>query len=322
MFRLILVPLDGSPMSEQALAPALALARRQHAAVRLVRVYVPVLGIFGERNIPFDPALDKALQQNAETTLQQLAQRLAPSAGVPLDAQLLEGPIAETLDQYAVSVGADLLVMTTHARGTLARFWLGSVADRLVRHSAMPILFIRPQEAASDQPPPSADGTYRHVLIPLDGSQLAEQVLDDALALGATAQTHYTLLRVMPTLLPVTTMAAISGMGVVPDSVFQALRDEHHRSEIEAQAYLEQLADTLRRRTPHIQVRLLPGDRPADTILQEAATHHTDLIALTTRGQGGLKRLLLGSVADKVLRASPVPVLIRPPAERAAASPS
>ena len=85
-------------------------------------------------------------------------------------------------------------MMTTHGHGPLSRFWLGSVADEMVRRATTPILLVRPHEKAIDL---AAEPVLRHILIPLDGSALAEQVLGPAAALGSLLQCDdYTLLRV------------------------------------------------------------------------------------------------------------------------------
>ena len=126
--------------------------------------------------------------------LDTTVKRLAVLHSVPVTSALLESPaIAETLNAHAATTGADLIVMTTHGRGPLSRFWLGSVADELVRRATIPILLVRPQEKAPDL---SSEPILRHILIPLDGSALAEQALEPALALGKLMEADYTLVRI------------------------------------------------------------------------------------------------------------------------------
>src|SRR5438067_676921 len=96
--------------------------------------------------------------------------------------------------------GADLVVMTTHGRGPLGRLWLGSVADALVRDLAMPLLLVRPQETAPDF---KREPLLKHLLLPLDGSPLAEQMLEPAVALGTLMEADYTLLRVIKPVVPI-----------------------------------------------------------------------------------------------------------------------
>ena len=86
---------------------------------------------------------------------------------------LLDGPIAEALHDHAAAIKADLIVMTTHGHGALSRFWLGSVADKLVRQAPMPVLLVRPQEQVPDF---AHEPVIKHILIPLDGSALANKM--------------------------------------------------------------------------------------------------------------------------------------------------
>ena len=97
------------------------------------------------------------------------------------------------LQQKLKQVEAGLVVMTTHGRGAVSRFWLGSVADKLVRQLPMPVLLVRPHEPAPDFAHPPI---FRRALIPLDGSTLAEQILPHALGLGGLTQAEFTLFQV------------------------------------------------------------------------------------------------------------------------------
>lgn len=148
--RSILVPLDGSDFAEHALPTALSLARRHGAALHVVRIYVPVAGVYGEHAVPYDEALDRELMKRAQDYLDGVVTRLMAIAGIQSNAVLLEGPVAHTISRQAAAIGANLLVMTTQGRGPLARFWLGSVADELVRQADIPVLFVRPHTAAPD----------------------------------------------------------------------------------------------------------------------------------------------------------------------------
>ena len=100
---------------------------------------------------------------------------------------------------HAIESDVDLVVMTTQGRGPVARFWLGSVADRLVRQMAIPMLFVRPWEVVVN---PTQEPKFGCMLIPLDGSQLAEQILDPATAIAAATNAEVTLLRVVQQFTP------------------------------------------------------------------------------------------------------------------------
>jgi nucleotide-binding universal stress UspA family protein len=192
--------------------------------------------------------------------------------------------------------------MTTHGRGGLERAWLGSVADALVRCCSVPILLLRPGESTPDiaQVP-----QFKRILIPLDGSALAEQILAPALELGGLAHAEYTLLRAVEPFVLV---------GYAP--VAQASRLDLKLTQeglAEAQRYLDRVAERLRAAGRPPRTRALLAEQSAAAILDEARRQDADLIAMATHGRSGLARLLLGSVADKVLRGATLPVLmVRP----------
>jgi nucleotide-binding universal stress UspA family protein len=304
MYRSLLVPLDGSDFGEHALPLALSLARRLGVPLRVVHVHVSPWGVYGELGGQYDETTDRILRERDRAYLDAVVQRLAAAADVPLSSALLDGPVADAIGWHATAAESGLLVMTTHGRGPLARFWLGSVADALVRQASIPILLVQPKEAPPDL---AQEPVLGRVLIPLDGSELAEQILEPALALGAATQAEYTLLRVVQPMKP--------GGHI---QLLKQLQDLHRQDWTEAQEYLERSTERLRSRALTVQTRVVSHDQPAAAILGDASAHGADLIALATQGRGGLKRLLLGSVADKVLRGAATPVLVYRPVDKSA----
>jgi nucleotide-binding universal stress UspA family protein len=271
--------------------------------------------VYGELGGLYDETTDRVLRERDRAYVDAVVQRLAAVAGISPSSALLDGSVADAISRHAVATGADLLVMTTHGHGPLARFWLGSVADALVRQASVPILLVQPQEAAPDL---AREPVVRRVLIPLDGSELAEQVLEPALALGAATQAEYTLLRVVK--LPILVSYDPGGARVsgISEPLLKQLHDLYHRQETEAHDYLERLAGSWRARSLTVQTRVVSHEQPAAAILDDAQKSTVDLIALATQGRGGLKRLLLGSVADKVVRGAAMPVLVYRPVDKSA----
>jgi nucleotide-binding universal stress UspA family protein len=310
-YQSILVPLDGSAPAEHALPIALSIARRHKASLHLVRIYVPLAGVAGEYAMPYDAALDRELMRQSQEYLADVVARIESADGIRATAALREGPIAEAIAHHAAAVKADLLVMTTQGRGPLGRFWLGSVSDELVREHGIPILLVPPKPSA---PSFAQQPGIRRVLVPLDGSQLAELVLEPLLALWDPAQTEYTLLRIVTPAAEPNYSTAAAALAGLRDSASQ-LQDRDEAESKRAHAYLEQLAAQLRTRSFNVRTLVIPNERPANGILDAVTVHGADLIALATRGRGGLRRLILGSVADKVLRGAEIPVLTYRPAE-------
>lgn len=298
VYTKLLVPLDGSSYSERALPVALALARRSVAEIDLVHVHdLPMVPGPAPR---YDTRFDAELREAMRAELEAVVERLRQETDVPLRTTFLDGPVAPTLAAYAANHLPALIVMTTHGRGGLSRLWLGSVADALVRNAGVPVLLVRGE---GEPPTDVAAPVFRHVLVPLDGSERAEAVLEHAVRLGTSRAATYTLLTVVAPRL----MFARSYPGMRTPPVDQ---DDLEPRLAEAQAYLDHVAGELRRSGATVATRVVVNLQTAQGILEAAATEGADLIALATRGRGAVPRLVLGSVADKVVRGAETPVLV------------
>ena len=229
-----------------------------------------------------------------------MADRLERDSTAPVTSALLEGPVVEVIHERALGCGVDLVVMATHGRGPLSRFWLGSVADQLIRRVAAPLLLVRPHEGEA------RPVVVRHVLVPLDGSEQAEQVIGRAFDLAALLAADVTLLRVVePVILPERRWAGNAAGGMDPALL--------HRLEADARGYLERVVISLNGLASRLATRVVVNRRAADAILAEAAAREGTLVALATHARRGLARLVLGSVADKVIRGTTAPVLVYRP---------
>lgn len=292
MFRHLMLPLDGSSFAEEAVPVAVEVARRSGAVLDLVHVRRPddqpaevvraSLASTGDYDELAEPAYLEAV-------------RARIPAGVSTTSVTLAGPaVAPALSAHARDRGADLIVMTTHGRGGLARAWLGSVTDRLLREVETPVLLIRPSEHSAEPRP--AD-LFRRVLIPLDDCTRTEKILEPAIALGGLAKATYTLLRV-----------------ITPSTWSAHYHDRRERSEQDAVEHaqavrqLQRVAARMQLGPEEVTIEAVRHRTAAPAIL-EHATHGFDLIALSTHGHGDMGRFLLGSVADKVLRGATIPVL-------------
>jgi nucleotide-binding universal stress UspA family protein len=305
MYRSLLVPLDGSASAEQALPLALAIAGRAGARLDLVSVQVPFPPVYGEGWATLENPLKAESRERARSYLDGVIRRISVVSPVPATATLLEGMVADTLNQRARATGADLVVMTVIGAGPWTRFWLGSVADELVRRLPMPLVVLRPQEPA---PELSRAPTIRHVLAPLDGSDAAEQIVEPAAALGTLTQARFTLLRVVPPAASAHAAPATNSGGASSRQPRQV--EEQRRSE--ALSYLDRVARRLQARSLPVETRVMVHEHPAAAIL-DAHTDDVDLVAFTTRGHRALPWLFLGSTADKLLRGASTPVLVQRP---------
>ena len=233
MFHSLLVPLDGSPFSEHALPFALGIANRAGASVQLLHVHVPLVQLTGISAV--DSGADEQVKEQEWAYLDQTASRWRSAAPeVAMSSALLEGLAPDVLREQ-MSGKTDVVVMATHGRGPLSRFWLGSVADSLVRTTSVPLLLLRP----SEQPPAVALAPpFQHMMIPLDGSELAEQVLEPALQLGRLTGASYTLLRVVKPVVMFDPNLGWPSMTGTSDMLTRRALDK-------AQAYVDELAGRL-----------------------------------------------------------------------------
>lgn len=308
MLEQLLVTLDGSEFGEHALPFAKAIAERTGASVNISHVHCcePPTDLL--HNTPFQyegVSMDAYEMKDAEQQRAYLkARESALKAELPdnrICSALLEGYVTEALERHAREIGADLVVMTTHGRTGVSRAWLGSVADSLVRHSSFPLLVIRPMEDGSTFPVPA----FSHILVPLDGSPLGEKILEPALDLAKAMDARFTLLHVVS---PHVTVGA--RVSPVPSGRLEERMEK-------AQAYLEGVVGRLGDEGVEAQSRIESHYAPARAILNLAEEENVDLVALATHGYTGVKRALLGSVADKVLRGAKWPLLLERPPEMA-----
>ena len=296
--RGVLVPLDGSQLAEQALSVGVARARRTGATLHLVSVHEPVPLAAMPPDYPM-PVQDMEAEATEERLhyLESVAAWTRTSLPTPVVASVVTGHPAAGLCEYVRTHPVDLVVMTTHGRGGLGRLWLGSVADRMLRHVASPVLLLPSEESL--QPT-----EFRHVLVALDG-EIEEPVLDAAELLGCDDnRVRFTLTRVVEPAVPVLTSLAARPAHLPPD--WNAKR------EVEARDYLTRLADRLGTRGWDVSWHLLVGRGVAARVLELADAIGADAIVVGTHGARGLERLLLGSVAGEIVHGATVPVLVVP----------
>lgn len=310
MIRSILVPLDGSTFGEHALPLAASLARRLNASLNLIHVHSLLDATYAELQV-FDNTLDQELRGKERDYLHAVQKQLQDRLSVPVTIRNVDGDIPTVIREQADSLRATFIVMTTHARGPFGRFWLGSNTDELIRHTPIPILLVHPQEGAPDL---SRDVRIEHILIPLDGSQLAEKILESALTLGQSMEADYTLLRVVTPVYPVSLPAEPGVFGSVATDIMDRVEKLHADLKRDALEYLEKIADRLRANGAKVACRVAVEEQPGLSILDNAKPP-IDMIAIKTHGRGGLARLMLGSVADKVIRGSKLPILVQKPVE-------
>jgi len=283
MFNKILVPLDGSKLAEQVLPYARWLAAAYGASITLVRVTDP------EARLPF------TANQSASDYLKYTAASLAP---LPVESVEKIGKPAEVIVETAKGDADCLIAMATHGLTGPRRWVLGSVASKVVQTADNPILLIRVAQDAA----PLGPFALKRVIVPLDGSGLAEKVLPHVMVLASKLKLDMQLVRTYS--LPPD--AYVVADGVIAQGPAQYRKNLHEESE----KYLDgKVASLQADGFTAVSATVIEGDA-ASELIDLAAEPPQSLIAMSTHGRSGLGRWVLGSVAEKVVQHSLAPVLL------------
>ncbi|MBX3466354.1 MAG: universal stress protein [Planctomycetes bacterium] len=275
----VLIPVDGSSLAEKVLGPARPLIEALEADVVLLRV-VPTRGTLADVEVEAD---------EAGAALQRLQDRLGRE-GLRCQAKLVRGDPAEQILTFARALRPDYLAMATHGRSGVSRLVRGSTAERVLRHATAPVLLCNPHVLAGPDEPP-AGPPFRRILVPLDGSDLAAEVLPHVERLARVYGSEVLLLTVEPyeyTLAPTPLVA--------PPTDPRAL-----------EALVEGPRARLAAAGIPTSVMTAHGVVPVEVL---RAAHACDLVAMTTHGRGGASRWWFGSVAEQVLRHCAAPLLV------------
>lgn len=298
MYKMIMVPTDGSGFDREAIRVALRIAERSQAAVRLVRVH-STAAAFGKGRSPEAATVSAEMlgeeRSRILSELHSLAAECRNTSDAHIGVALEDGPVPDALETYASRNEVDLIVISSHGRGGITRLSFGSVTDSLIRHTTIPVLVVKPHASYLN---PGADELFRRIIVPLDGSSLAEEILPGVVALAKLDTARLTLLTV---LVPRTSLQKASVGEKAPwwDSDIAT-----------AQAYLYRIAAQLREdgclTTTHVAI----GENVGPVIADYASEVRADLVAIATHGRGGISRALRGSVADVVTRTGTTSMLV------------
>jgi len=294
MFRHLLVPLDGSPMAESVLSATADLVRRLSAHVTLLHVL--------ERGAPKTVHGERHLTQpaEAESYLRGVAEWF-DSEGVAADFLVHRdgADVAKSIADGAAEIGADLVVLCTHGWSGLRGFLFGRVAQQVLRWGTIPVLLIQPSTEGRKEP-----FSCRRLVVPLDGSGMAETALPAASAVAHAFEAEVLLTWVVPT------VATVSGergaaMKLMPSAAAALLDAEA----AQAATYLERVGARLREEGVKISMEVGRGE-PIRVLLDTVAKQEIDLIVIATHGRSGIGAVWAGSVTSRILRYSTRPILL------------
>jgi nucleotide-binding universal stress UspA family protein len=287
MFQKILHPTDFSPVAMHAFEHAVAMAERLGARLRVIHALV-LHGYDPELIRDGIPHLERAFEA-IESRLRRGMEEMTGKVGAKVETVFRRGvTAAEAILEEAQEWGADLIVIGTHGHTPLRHFFLGSVAEKVIRYAACPVLALGRKHHPV--------GRFRDILLPVDFSEASTPAVDTAAALARHDGAKLHVVHVFQNLLPPTYYAAGDAFQWDPrlkercTQAMETLLEEHGAADLPATCHVRE-------------------GKVAAEILQVAEETGADLIVMGTRGLGAWPALLLGGVAEKVLRKSEVPVL-------------
>jgi nucleotide-binding universal stress UspA family protein len=284
MFENIIVPLDGSEKSKRILPYVRYLALKFRS-----NVHVLGIGVGSERR-----RVNRLLEQYINNISSHLS-----TENVEANPAVIYGRPADKLLTHIQENNFDLIIMATHGRGGITRWWVGSVAERIISEALPPVLLIRSNH---DEANGMEEVTFSNILTPLDGSDIGETALPHAEALASATGATIDLLHIIPP--PGGVEAKLFG-----SELKKPVKAAHDSGE----NYLGDVAERLVKKGINTKYKVTTGD-PASIIIEHAIEHKSRLIAMSTHGRSGIARWILGSVADKVLQKTAVPMwLVKSP---------
>jgi nucleotide-binding universal stress UspA family protein len=287
MFKKILVPLDKSHLAEQALNPAIWLTQKSDGRLTLLNVqdtppnFMPDVAELTVNNL-HEPLSDFDREyESAREYLNGVRYGLGRThTDLQWETRIEDGDPASQIIDIAEKEAYDLIVMTTHGYSGLTRWMMGSVAEKVLRRAPCPVMVVRKSRP------------IRKILLPLDGSTLAESSLPLALAAACYFDAKLTFLQVVPAL----------------QSGFLG-NEGREMATGQAMSYLNRFASENKIEGVRMKTAVIPG-KPGLGILHYAETYETDLIVMTTHGRSGLRRWAYGSVTEKVLRGANCAIMV------------
>jgi nucleotide-binding universal stress UspA family protein len=301
-FQSVLVPLDGSAQSEQALPFAMAIAGQGGSVILLQAIpdAEPLRKPFGAVTMSAEEVL-QMLTNLAEADLDRAEAHWADVAPeVTITKKAVSGDAATVILDTAAEQNIDLIALASTGRGALGRLTLGSVADRVLRTADRPVLVVRGYDAPSSHQLPQLN----RIVVPLDGSDRSMLAIPAAATVAKQLQAPVELLMAVD--LPQVVSPAMAYGPAFSPEFYSELEEQTTRN---ADAYLTEAVAEFGKHGVEAKKHIMLGSAVA-AILDFAK--HGDLIVMTSRGQGGFKRWILGSVAEKLVRDAPAPVLLVP----------
>lgn len=286
MVQRILVSVDGSPLAEQALSQAAAVARAFDSEIHLLRVQEPETGTGG-----FSDSVSWRLgRAEVGSYLERLAERLR-MGGRRVETAFAEGRAADEILQAARERSADLIVLSTHGTTGQSRFNLGGTAQKVVSQAGRSVLIVRASEGRGAEP---AEARHERILVPLDGSQRAQWALGLSSSIARTLGSELLLVHVVDT-------RELQGQAPATTDEMELARRVADRDRQRAEEYLGQMQSVLSGSGLAVRTLLLDSSNVAETLCQLARDERVSLVVMSAHGSSGAAPWAYGSVAERLI---------------------
>ena len=296
MYTRMLIPLDGSKTAENVLPYGRILARTFQIPVELMEV-LDIAGIASHVAAEKARRLDTVVTEGERSSEQYLKKIASSFSGVNVGCTVERGRPEDVIVEKAAADKTTLIAMATHGRTGMSRWLLGSIAEKVLRATTNPLLLVRASEEALTE----GEAVLRSIIVPLDGSELAESVLPTAVKFARLFNVGMVLFRTYE--LPAS--AYYGRENHLPN--YEELKN---RVKEQAQDYLDKRIEAIKAEgVQRVSSVLIEGSGPNE-IIDYARKTPNALITMCTHGRSGVKRWVLGSVTEKVVRHSGDPVLV------------
>ncbi|WP_459190947.1 universal stress protein [Halosimplex sp. J119] len=282
MYDSILLPFDGSEGAAEVLHHAGEIAHWADATIQVLYV----ADTTRDSVTVVDGETVDVLEREGEDIVEEAVKTLE-TLGVSYDTDVVQGNPAPTIVEYAERYGQDLVVMPTHGREGISRYLIGSVSEKVVRLSSVPVLTVRMR------PDETLEFPYENILIPTDGSPAATHAAEHTLSLAASLD------------------ATVHVLSVVDDTAFgpDVRSTSGKESEEAATDAVETVVSEAETRGVTSTVRYIEHGTPVEEILDCIESNDVHAVGMGTTGRRGADRILLGSVAEKIVRSAPIPAV-------------
>jgi nucleotide-binding universal stress UspA family protein len=296
MYTRMLIPLDGSKTAENVLPYGRILARTFQIPVELMEV-LDIAGMASHVAAEKARRLDTVVTEGERSSEQYLKKIASSFSGVNVGCTVERGRPEDVIVEKAAADKTTLIAMATHGRSGMSRWLLGSIAEKVLRAATNPLLLVRASEEALTE----GEAVLRSIIVPLDGSELAESVLPTAVKFARLLNVGMVLFRAYE--LPAS--AYYGRENYLPN--YEELKN---RVKEQAQDYLDKRIEAIKAEgVQRVSSVLIEGSGPNE-IIDYARKTPNALITMCTHGRSGVKRWVLGSVTEKVVRHSGDPVLV------------